>query len=544
MGVYRSSTETLPSEGSGAELRAVNESLVFSILRERESLESAERERAQLKALLGALHDGVVIADGEGRIVMANEGARRIMGIASGVDIDWDNLLSLDMRWPTMAPIPREELPLSRAMHGGRLADAEMLLVRPGGEVRRLMASCTNTQEEGKVALAIMVFRDITERRNLEDRLARSERLAAIGTLAAGVAHEINNPLAYVLSNVELGLEEIRAMRGAAPSQSMVELEAMLMDAQLGAERVGKIVAALKTFSRSREAPRAPIDVRPLLELAVNMAFNRIRHRARVLTNYGEVPLVEADDAQLGQVFINLLVNAAQAFPESVESNEIRIVTFTDASGSAVIEIQDTGRGIPAECLPHIFEPFFTTKAVGDGTGLGLSICRNIVMGMGGEITASSQPGTATTFRVVLPPLVRKRELLAAPAVAAPIQKGTVLVVDDEPAIGVALRRILKDHDVTVVTSATSALELFTAGKTFDVILSDLTMPGKSGIDLYNELARKAPKQAARIVFISGGAFTSAATAFLERVPNELVDKPFNAEAVRSLVQTFIQSRE
>jgi CheY-like chemotaxis protein len=251
------------------------------------------------------------------------------------------------------------------------------------------------------------------------------------------------------------------------------------------------------------------------------------------------VPLVEVDDAQLGRVFVNLLVNAAHALPETGGArNEIGIVTSTDSSGRAVIEISDTGPGIPADVLGRVFEPFFTTKDVGVGAGLGLSISRNIVLAMGGEIGVESQLGFGTTVRIVLPACARALEGAVPTIVEAPTaRRASVLVVDDEPAIGVALGRVLNEHDVTIATSVTDALQIIEAGTVFDVILSDLMMPERSGIDLYEELGRIAPSHVARIVFVTGGAFTPAAAEFLDRVPNDRVRKPFDADAIRALVR-------
>jgi PAS domain S-box-containing protein len=253
--------------------------------------------------------------------------------------------------------------------------------------------------------------RDVTARREAEEahaqlqkQLMLVDRMMSVGTLAAGVAHEINNPLSFVIANIDLTREELRGL-AAPPSTARVgALEEMLRDARVGAERVRKIVLGLKTFSRTDDELRAIVDLKPALDMAVSMVFSEIRHRANLVKEYGPSPLVDADEARLGQVFVNLLVNAAQAIPEGkMEANAIRIVTSTDADGGAVIEVHDTGVGIPQAILPRIFDPFFTTKAVGVGTGLGLSICHNIVTSLGGQISVTSDAGRGSTFRVRLP---------------------------------------------------------------------------------------------------------------------------------------------
>jgi PAS domain S-box-containing protein len=386
----------------------------------------------------------------------------------------------------------------------------------------------------------------LSEAKEIEERLQRqlilSDRMASVGTLAAGVAHEINNPLAYVAANLQLIVDELSSRRSDAEP-----LRQMAAEALAGTERIRKIVRGLKTFSRSEEERLRVTDVRSLLDTSINMTMNEIRHRARLIRDYGSIPLVNVDDARLGQVFINLLVNAAQALPETNSAqHQIRIATSTDGAGRAVIEVTDTGPGIPAALLGRIFDPFFTTKPVGIGTGLGLSICQNIVTGMGGEITVRSEEGKGATFRVLLPPALPA--LVAVPESEAPpqqaITRATVLVVDDEPAIGLVLRRVLREHDVTVVTTARQALDLLAAGKCFDSILSDLMMPDMSGMDFHAELSRLFPDAARRVVFISGGAFTPGAQAFLDRVPNPRIEKPFEPQNVRDIVQRSVKAAE
>ncbi|MCB9730880.1 MAG: PAS domain-containing protein [Deltaproteobacteria bacterium] len=398
--------------------------------------------------------------------------------------------------------------------------------------------------------------RDVTEQKRAEARLreaaARQEklerqlvfadRMASVGTLAAGVAHEINNPLAYVTANIDLLAEELDALSPELGRERGAALCEMAADAKAGAARIRTIVRGLKTFSRAEDERRSVIDVLPLLEMSINMTFNEFRHRARLVKDFGPVPRVEADEARLGQVIINLLVNAAQALPEGdYETHEIRVVAATDEAGCAVIEVRDSGVGIPAGLLERVFDPFFTTKPVGVGTGLGLSICHTIVTSMGGTITVTSEEGAGTAFRVTLP-AAAAREDAAAPAGAAARRKlacASVLIVDDEPAIGIVLRRLLADHEVTAVTTAAEALALLESGRRYHVILSDLMMPVMSGMEFYQEVSRSIPEQASRVVLVSGGAFTPRAHAFLDAVPNERLDKPFTPSAIRELVQRY-----
>ena len=259
--------------------------------------------------------------------------------------------------------------------------------------------------------------RDLTERKQIEAQLVMADRLASVGRLAATVGHEINNPLAYVLANLELALERLGAPTlpplTAPPSAPVAEaararnaeIAEMLREAREGAERVRSIVRDLKVFSRGESEERARVDPRRVLDSCVNMATGEIRHRARLVKRYQETPRVLANEARLGQVLLNLLINAAHAIPEDASDlQEITVSTSTDARGRVVLEVRDTGVGMTDEVKKHIFEPFFTTKTGGLGTGLGLSICQSIVTTLGGEIAVESEPGRGTSFRVFLPP--------------------------------------------------------------------------------------------------------------------------------------------
>jgi len=238
------------------------------------------------------------------------------------------------------------------------------------------------------------------------ERLVHAEKMAAVGTLAAGVGHEINNPLAFIISNLNFASEEVReASRQEGKGERWGEVEQALGEALQGADRVRRIVQDLRTFSRLAPTHRGRVELHAVLDSALSVADGQIRPRARVVKDYGAVPPVLVDEKRLGQVFLNLLMNAAQAIPEGhPQANELRVTTRQDERGRAVVSVRDTGTGITPEVLPRIFEPFFTTKPVGVGTGLGLSICHTYVQAMGGEIRVQSELGHGATFEVVLPP--------------------------------------------------------------------------------------------------------------------------------------------
>jgi CheY-like chemotaxis protein len=275
------------------------------------------------------------------------------------------------------------------------------------------------------------------------------------------------------------------------------------------------------------------------------MAWNEIRHRARLVKNYGKTPPVEASEARLGQVFLNLVVNASQAIAEGrAEDNEIRVSTSTDSCGRVVIEIADTGPGMSPEVLSRLFTPFFTTKPVGVGTGLGLSICHRIVTSLGGSIDVSSEVGKGSAFRITLPASRADTSddvPVAANDVAAR-RRGRILVIDDEPMVAKTVQRALSaEHEVVAISSASEALERIRAGERFDVILCDLMMPQMTGMDLHGALLRVEREQAKRMIFLSGGAFTPRARAFLDTTSNQRIEKPFDVRHLRALINDRIR---
>jgi len=242
---------------------------------------------------------------------------------------------------------------------------------------------------------------------------------------------------------------------------------------------------------------------------------------------------------------MNLLLNAAHAIPEgNSDAHEIRVTTSTDATGRAIVQVRDSGRGIPRKFLSRIFDPFFTTKPVGEGSGLGLAICHGIVTAIGGEITVESQLGAGSTFRVALPPASAEARI----EVERPksirmktIRSGRVLVIDDDVHVCSGLRRVLREHDVTVVMNGKDALDLLRTNAQFDVILCDLMMPEMTGMALYVHVAAEMPALAEKMIFITGGAFTQAGRAFLDEIPNERLEKPYEPQNLRALVQRYIR---
>ncbi|MDC0714587.1 ATP-binding protein [Stigmatella sp. ncwal1] len=231
-----------------------------------------------------------------------------------------------------------------------------------------------------------------------------ADRMASMGRLAAGVGHEINNPLSYVLSNLNYLHQELQPSRAPLSTEEKREMMDALASAREGAERVRLIVKDLKTLSRPDDMNTEPVDLGEVVRGAVKLAERELRDRARLIEDYGLLPRVKGNPTRLGQVFLNLLINAAHAIVEGgKEANEIRILARPSGHGRVRVEVSDTGCGISQENLPRIFEPFFTTKPVGEGTGMGLSVCHSIITALGGEFYVQSELGQGSTFLIVLP---------------------------------------------------------------------------------------------------------------------------------------------
>lgn len=376
------------------------------------------------------------------------------------------------------------------------------------------------------------------EREAMDPRARVSDRLASVSTLAAGLAHEINNPLTYVLGNLDVALTSLEAAGADA------ELLDMLREARQGAIRVSEIVRSMRVFARVEPNASKLADVDCVVESALAMAKNEIRHRARLVKRLGAPPIAAAHEATLIEVVLHLLMNAAQAIPEGqVDRDEIGVTTGLDASGRVFIEVRDTGVGMTPDTMRRIFDPFFTTKEVGRGMGLGLSLVHTAVTTSGGDISVASAPGAGSTFRVSLP-AAPERAPARASLVAPAGPRSRILIVDDEASVVRLLQRMLvARHDVVVAPSGRDALEILRADDDFDAVLCDVMMPDLTGADVHRAIARESPALAARFVFVTGGAFGERARAHVEATKQPVVTKPFRRSEVLSVVELVARSR-
>lgn len=400
---------------------------------------------------------------------------------------------------------------------------------------------------DGRVTGAIGVLLDVTEheeaqaaRARAELRLLEADRLTALGSLAGGVAHQINNALTHVRLSLGRLISLELSRRPSTPVRAhRVEL---LRDVREGIGRVEEVVSELRQFSHVDEGRDGAVELRAVLDTVLKLAAHEIRHRARLLCDFEDVRAVRGSEGALLQLFLNLIMTAAQSIPEGeAHLNEIRVGSRMCQGGERVeVTITDSGLGVPPELIDRGFDPFTTAQPTRRGRGLGLASCRELVKSLAGEIVVESTVGRGTRIRVLLP----SSSETTAPPPSAPGEgdapdtaQRRVLVIDDERAVGAAIAAELATHDVTVVASGREALELLHRDRDFDLVLCDLMMPEVTGMDLYDSLHLVDPRVAERIVFMTGGAFTPRAGRFLDEVPNPRLDKPFRGEALHELVQ-------
>ncbi|MFL5414632.1 MAG: two-component system sensor histidine kinase NtrB, partial [Myxococcales bacterium] len=358
------------------------------------------------RLLLESTGEGICGLDLSGRVTFCNPAALKLLRVVSSAQILGQPLYEL-LRLPGSEQT-LEPAWIELALKTCARVEQELALPCEDGSVVPVHHSGSPVLLEGKLVGRVVTLTDLTGKKRAEEDLRRSQaqlrmadRLATVGTLSAGVAHEINNPLAYTIANLGYVAERLRDLPG---SLDLDEVDTAIAEALEGAERVRRIVKDMKTLSRVDDETITAVDVERALDASVNMAIHELRQKANVVKEYAGVGFALANEGRLVQVFLNLLVNASQAIAtSSPESNEVRIVTCLDAEGRIAVEISDTGGGIPEDVLPRIFDPFFTTKPLGVGTGLGLSICHSLVTTIGGEIDVTSKVGAGTRFLLTLP---------------------------------------------------------------------------------------------------------------------------------------------
>ena len=392
------------------------------------------------------------------------------------------------------------------------------------------------------------IAQDVTDEIESRKQLIQADRLASLGMLAAGVAHEINNPTAFI----SLGVQQLARLVAQMPEESesigtaRKRMGDVLTELADGVQRIVQIVGELKLFARIPESAfSTPVDVNRLITSAVTLARSELRNRARVEVDLGDLPPLPGDHARLGQVFVNLLINAAQAIPPGDEERNRILVRTRAFNGYVQVDVSDTGVGIPRENLNRIFDPFFTTKAPGEGTGLGLAISFDLVKRAGGTIEVESEVGRGTAFSVKLPVRQFVPPRGSRPQIATAPLGGRVLVVEDEQHLGVAVARALASrYMVELAPDAATALERIEAGRgcEYDAVLCDLRMPGMDGRALFDAVCTRWPEQARRFIFLTGAGFGSEYEPFIRTTDRPVVEKPFDMDELEEIVANVVAS--
>jgi PAS domain S-box-containing protein len=515
-----------------------SEELLERSTRDAEGRASAEDRQRQI---LDAMADMILVKDSDSKIVWANRALREAWGATNE-----------DLLGQAYNPQSKSDERNRSLEQDALVLDTQDTVLLPDERLERKDGRILQVDTvkspifdgEGQVIMTVGVSRDVSDRKKLEAQLRLTETMSTVGTLAAGMAHEINNPLTYVVANLEYLAERLPQHGPWMGERQAREWVSALTEAREGAARVQRIVKDLKDASRGDQDHFGEVDVQQVLESTLKLAANELQHHARVVREYSRVATVSGNASRLGQVFLNLLVNAAHAIREgAAHANEIRLVLRTDPKGRVVVEIRDSGHGIPEEHMARLFEPFFTTKDVGEGTGLGLFICHRIVSDLGGSIEVESSLGSGSVFRVILPSSGQPSERTDVP-VERPsklLRRGRILVVDDDTLVAKALSRLLAEHhEVIALTSAGDALARLERGERFDLIFCDLMMPVTTGVEFHERLRVLALDQAERTIFITGGAFTDASRKFLETTANDRLEKPFDQHKLRAIVARYL----
>ncbi|MCX5742220.1 MAG: hybrid sensor histidine kinase/response regulator [Proteobacteria bacterium] len=377
-------------------------------------------------------------------------------------------------------------------------------------------------REEAEAELEVAIDRRAKAER--EAGMLRADRLAAIGQLVASLAHEVNNPLSYLLNNLEYLDGEL----------TDPEHHNALADALEGATRVKAIVGDLKTFSRDDDERLVAVDLPEVIASSLRMVAGELRHRAVVRTELGPAPRVLGTRTRIGQILINLIVNAGQATDER-RDNVITISLEATPTGARV-SVRDTGVGIPDELLARVRDPFFTTKSIGVGTGLGLSVCENLVTKLGGVLTLVSEVGVGTVVTFTLQAASPELPVITTLPIPVVTERLRILVIDDEPAARRALERALRDHEVVTAAGGRAALTMLADDAAFDLILCDVMMPDVDGVDVAEALTTRGLD--ARLVLITAGAITERTRAFLAASRCPILSKPLDVATLLRQVAT------
>ncbi len=413
-----------------------------------------------------------------------------------------------------------------------------MVLTLLSESMRRFTRDARELEALGR-DLARQVDSRTQERDEARDALVHAERQAALGRLAAGVGHEINNPLTYVRGNLEYMEQHVR--EGALPSDSLE----VLHDALVGTKQIQRVVADLRSYALPTSEKRELLTLSDVLDAALKLTSTELRHVAPIDLKLAELKPVLADGVRLRQVFVNLLLNAAHAIKDAKRAEPlIQVRARLNDAQELIVEVEDNGVGVEAAALARLGEPYFSSRADRGGTGLGLFVAKGIVSSLGGSLVFRSEHGRGTTATLTLPSANRAPSLLPPPSALTQLPARSwsettqrrVLLVDDDPAVARAIRRQLRDMDVSIANGGEEALQLLKTGAEPDAVLCDVMMQGISGQDVYEAVAATRPSLLPKLIFLTGGATIPEVAAFLRRSGVRHLSKPFDRAAFEALL--------
>ena len=490
-----------------------------------DSLAATAGAERNLRLVMEAVPDAIVVLDRDGRAVDMNANARAMLALPSNAAPDRSIFEFLDA---DAGPTARQHLD---AAFRGEVRRFEVSFRRPDGGRGMSAVLYAPVREGWRVSKVLALVRDVTDQRRTESQLQQAEKLAAMGQLVSGVAHEINNPAAIISGFAQtLLLDELKAEHR--------EMAQMIYDE---ATRIGRITQNLLAFARAGGRERTLVDLNDILRrtFALRSYHLSTLNIAVALELDPSDPKIWANASEVQQMLLNLVINAEQALM-TVETSRTITIRSTSTEAEVCFEVADNGPGIAPKIRGRVFDPFFTTKPEGVGTGLGLSICYGIVREHGGRITVESELGHGATFLVALPRDPRAEVRAAEPKAAAADPSGhlSVLVLDDEVGLRNALLRFLTRRGIDAVGVGDGAEALSQLQqRDFDVIVSDVRMPGMSGRDFIAHLRRERPQLVARLIFSTGDSFAADTAALLQDAGVPTVAKPFDFASLEQLIR-------
>jgi nitrogen-specific signal transduction histidine kinase/FixJ family two-component response regulator len=504
------------------------------------------RLEAELRAVLESVQPGILILDLQGRTRFSNPRFAELLGLERH---QLEKAKDLNELLPLLAGrFRRAELVSARwrsfaAGHRGPAHDDLEILGPPARLLERFSRAIVDA--EGRTVGWLEIYADVTEHRQTQAKLLQSEKMAALGQVVAGIAHELNNPLTTIMGNVQLLLGQ------GLETAALAEARRVYQEA----ERARRIVKNLLYFARENKPERSAVDVNEIVERTIALRSYELKsENIRVETELAsDLQKTMADPYQLQQVILNLLMNAEHALLESRGSGLVKVCTrhLIQKTGSRIfVELSDDGPGIPADIAPRIFDPFFTTKGPGAGTGLGLSIAYGIIRQHDGEITFESHPGSGAKFMidlpVVVPPSLGETRKRADGGRSTDARPARILVVEDEPTVAQLIVDVLHEqgHSATAVLDSREGLELLSR-RCYELVICDLRMPGIDGRAFFRALQRARNPMQRRILFITGDTLAESTLEFLETNRLPRLAKPFLIEELKLAVrQQLFAKRE